>query len=86
MSTDAIERIKKAAKRLPALHARKVEKSCQESDWTGYDKDAGSGEAWTVSDRPDRDGWCTDGGYEAYGLPRGVAEAIAELVNAAKEL
>lgn len=33
--------------------------------------------AWTISPRPDRPGWETDGGNESYGLPRAVAEDLA---------
>lgn len=38
---------------------------------------------WTVSPSPERDGWENDSAYPGYGLPKEVAERIAQLWNEA---
>lgn len=37
-------------------------------------------QTWTIS-RGDRPGWCTDGGYDGYGLTKAEAEFLATAAN-----
>jgi hypothetical protein len=36
---------------------------------------------WTISTDPKETGWETDSGYSGYGLPKELAEMVAEAMN-----
>jgi len=38
---------------------------------------------WTLSERPDREGWNTDSGFNGYGLTFAKSKHLADAANAA---
>jgi hypothetical protein len=36
---------------------------------------------WTISRKPDEEGWITDGGYPGYGLTKAEAEELTAAAN-----
>jgi hypothetical protein len=76
------ERARALLAALPArLHAVEGGASGMESEWQPEPYEE---RTHTVSDRPDREGWCTDSGHRGYCLPRRVAEALAAAPDLAR--
>lgn len=49
-------------------------------DENEFNKDDGD-HRYSLTLNPKHEGWCTDSGYQGYGLPRELAQWICDIVN-----